>query len=222
MLLLQSRIGRSVASRGAPLMVERGSARPATWNPAGVPLPSSLGDVLTVGEYTTIAPPYLDGTMAGDVGFDPMCLVALASPSVEKLRHRATASQRKEALLAMSPADQRSALEWMRTSELKHARLAMLCATGWPVAELVNGAFLQAAGTSGRAPSLLNGGLVDSPGGNFVLFVFGFAALVELSGAYYGVNGGDYEFDPLGIASGEGPLPQSVPNVGAPSALQPA
>lgn len=184
-------------------------SRNADWNPTGLSIP-----FVCVPEYCSVAPPYLDGSTAGDVGFDPMCLLALASPTREMATTCISADARKARVLAMSPSEQREKLAWMRTAELKHARLAMLCAAGWPIAELVNGEFLHAFGTNGRAPSLLNGGLFDTPGGTLVGFVLFAASISELSGAYYGANGGDYEFDPLGIASDDGLLPAAVPNVG--------
>lgn len=124
----------------------------------------------------------------------------------------------------------------------------MLAAAGWPMSELTNGAALQALGTQGRAPSLLNGGLLDSGEGKAVLAMFAIVSISELTGLYYGVNGGDYDFDPLrdsgpnhppgfnvrplmmlvcssvrslrlGISSGDGPLPDVFPNVGNPNKL---
>jgi len=191
------------------MMMEQPMPRAAEWNPQGVPLP-----VIAVADYCSAAPPYLDGSLAGDRGFDPLCLVALASPSSPgDILSNLSAADRRARIESMTASEQQQAVEWMRTAELKHARLAMLCAAGWPISELVSGEFLKYV-TNGRAPSLLNGGLVDSPGGNFVTFVFAIASLVELSSAYYGANGGDYDFDPLGISSGEGPLPSAVPNVG--------
>lgn len=69
-----------------------------------------------------------DKTLAGDAGFDPMQL-----------------------------ADSADKLAWYREAEIKHARLAMLAAFGWPVSEVTNfGGLLNG---DGRAPSLLNGGL---------------------------------------------------------------
>jgi hypothetical protein len=53
----------------------------------------------------------------------------------------------------------------MREAELKHGRLAMLAAIGWPLAELLDKPVADAAGLptlltkSGESPSLLNGGL---------------------------------------------------------------
>ena len=54
----------------------------------------------------TRRPPHLDGTLAGDAGFDPLPL-----------------------------ADTSDKLAFMADAEVKHARLAMLCAAGWPLSE---------------------------------------------------------------------------------------
>lgn len=45
-----------------------------------------------------------------------------------------------------------NSLQWYRDAEVKHARLAMLAAVGWPLAELMNKSI-------DRVPSVLNGGL---------------------------------------------------------------
>jgi hypothetical protein len=76
-----------------------------------------------------------DGKLAGDVGFDPLQL-----------------------------ADSSAALAWYREAEMKHARLAMLAAVGWPIAEKLNGPLSAALGqesllVDGRSPTVLNGGL---------------------------------------------------------------
>jgi hypothetical protein len=82
------------------------------------------------------APVLLDGTMAGDVGFDPFGF----SKSLKTLY-------------------------WMREAELKHGRLAMLAAIGWPLSELWHkpiAAFFHLDSLlayADRAPSILNGGL---------------------------------------------------------------
>ena len=74
-----------------------------------------------------------DKTLAGDFGFDPLQI-----------------------------ADTPDALAWQREAEIKHARLAMLAAFGWPVSEIFN--FGQLLNGDGRAPSLLNGGLGEVNG----------------------------------------------------------
>jgi len=104
-----------------------------------------------------------------------------------------------------------------REAEVKHARLAMLCAVGWPLSELLHGPFAGLTGghsllaeTSGKAPSVLNGGLgqVD---GLFWLLAFGLAAAVEINSLDYQFEGwqsagkpwtyepGELNFDPLGL-----------------------
>merc|ERR1719248_336350 len=69
-----------------------------------------------------------DKTLAGDMNFDPLML-----------------------------ADTPDKLAWFREAEIKHARLAMLAAFGWPLSELTN--FGGLLNSDGRAPSILNGGL---------------------------------------------------------------
>ena len=98
-------------------------------------------------------PLYLDETYAADVGFDPLKFVEREGPWWE-LAGAATAHRR---------------VAWMREAEIKHSRIAMLAAAGWPLSELYHGPLAGAAGlpfgldpTQGRAPSLLNGNLAES------------------------------------------------------------
>jgi hypothetical protein len=84
------------------------------------------------------APEVLDGSLPGDVGFDPIGF-----------------------------AKDKSTLYWMREAEIKHSRLAMLAAIGWPLSELwhkniasiLNLQPVLAGPNADRAPSVLNGGL---------------------------------------------------------------
>ena len=132
---------------------------------------------------------YVGGNqLAGDVGFDPLQL-----------------------------AEDSGRLAFYREAEVKHARLAMLCAVGWPLSELLHGPFAGLTGghsllaeTSGKAPSVLNGGLgqVD---GLFWILAFGLAAAVEINSLDYQFEGwqsagkpwtyepGELNFDPLGL-----------------------
>merc|ERR1719247_1625109 len=112
-----------------------------------------------------------------DVGFDPLCLLPLANPTTTLLASSVSAADREARVQAMTALETRAALEWMRTAELKHARLSMLAAVGWPISELTNGAALQALGTQGRAPSILNGGLLDTGAGKAVLAMFAIASI---------------------------------------------
>ena len=104
-------------------------------------------------------PAFLDGTLAGDVGFDPLGF-------------------------AKSESD----LMNYREAEIKHARLAMLAAAGWPLSELFDKKIAAALGmaplldSTDRVPSLLNGGLGKvSP--VYWVGALGFAAIVEVLGS---------------------------------------
>jgi len=103
---------------------------------------------------------------------------------------------------------------WMREAEIKHARLAMMAAAGWPLAELLDKPLSKVLGqpylleaTSGRAPSLFNGHLFEGPQGIFVGLVTLATAVLELNTLDH-VEGlmpstyvpGDLGFDPLGMA----------------------
>eukprot|EP00960_Hanusia_phi_P060122 764412-Hanusia_phi.AAC.3 len=111
-----------------------------------------------------------DGQMVGDKGFDPLGL-----------------------------ADSKAKLRIYREAELKHGRLAMLAALGWPVAELLNKPLAQMIGAKSllvasptgvvsgdelgvdaltRVPSLLNGGL-DAVSPIYWASVLAFSAAVE-------------------------------------------
>jgi len=124
-------------------------------------------------------PSALDGTLAGDVGFDPL---GFASDSPTLLR--------------------------MREAEIKHARLAMLAAAGWPISELMDKSIAKVFGmaplvdSADRVPSLLNGGLGKvSP--VYWGVCIGLAAAIDLYGmsrkSTDGYTPGDLGFDPLGL-----------------------
>jgi hypothetical protein len=100
--------------------------------------------------------------------------------------------------------DSPSALAWYREAEIKHARLAMLAAFGWPVSELTNFGNLLTDG--GRAPSLLNGGLgnINTAYWAFVVALGIFAESKGLDKQYGKQNDylpGMLGFDPLGADS---------------------
>jgi len=127
-------------------------------------------------------PKLLDGSMPGDVGFDPF---------------------------NFGGGDKASLLQ-MREAELKHGRLAMLAAVGWPLAELFDKQIATALGlqsaltSTGSSPSLLNGGL-DKIEPDYWVIVASIAGLAELAnkdtkeakGKQY--IPGDCGFDPLGF-----------------------
>lgn len=124
-------------------------------------------------------PAALTGELAGDVGFDPFGF-------------------------AKTPQD----LLNYREAEIKHARLAMLAAAGWPISELFDKKIATVLGmapvldAADRAPSLLNGGLGKiSP--IYWIGVLGMAAAID----FYGIqqkgkpdySPGNLGFDPLGV-----------------------
>lgn len=125
-----------------------------------------------------LSPTSLDGAYAGDVGFDPFGLSA----------------------------DGR--LVKMREAEIKHARLAMLAAAGWPLSELWHKDFAKALGLDdilvgeGKAPSVLNGGLTNEwviLSGVLTLVIGGLLEFKSFEMSQKaGYRPGDYGFDPLG------------------------
>merc|ERR1719240_1857765 len=116
-----------------------------------------------------------DKTLAGDMSFDPLMI-----------------------------ADTPDKLAWYREAEVKHARLAMLAAFGWPVSEIAN--FGNLLTKDGRAPSLLNGGL-GNVNGVYWAAVAGLAIYWEAQGLdkQFGKKDtylpGMLGFDPLGADS---------------------
>jgi len=125
-------------------------------------------------------PKLLDGSLPGDVGFDPFGMAG----------------------------DDKASLLNMREAEIKHSRLAMLAVVGWPLAELWDkkiASFLgieDALTTSGSSPSLLNGGL-DKIEPEYWVIVFALAAIFENENKYTKEEkgksylAGDCGFDPL-------------------------
>lgn len=101
-------------------------------------------------------PNFLDGSMAGDVGFDPLGF-----------------------------ADSEENLRSYREAEIKHARLAMLAAAGWPMSELFNRKIANVLSldpvvdATNRVPSVLNGGL-GKVSATYWISCVALAAAVEL------------------------------------------
>merc|ERR1711871_421006 len=162
------------------------AAEPVATDPVAVEAPAQVSNPLPTNSKALPflkRPTYLDMTMAGDVGFDPLNI-------------------------CNSP----DRLKFMRDAEVKHCRLAMLGAAGWPAGELLDAPLGKALGltplveeTNGLEPSILNGGLGQvSP--FFWLLVLAGATYLEI-GAFGKVNSereivGDLGFDPAGFYKG--------------------
>jgi hypothetical protein len=105
-------------------------------------------------------------------------------------------------------------LQWQRNAEVKHGRLAMLAAAGWPMAELLDKQLAASFNLKpllvfqDRVPSVLNGGLLRTPlvfwaaalGVGFAIESFGQYKENKYSEAGRKYTPGDLGFDPLGLA----------------------
>mmetsp|Transcript_13613 Transcript_13613/g.28778 ORF Transcript_13613/g.28778 Transcript_13613/m.28778 type:complete len:330 (-) Transcript_13613:2468-3457(-) len=135
-------------------------------------------------------PELLDGSLPGDRGFDPLNF-----------------------------SSSESALSWYRNSEIKHARLAMLAAVGWPLAELSHKSLASqldldpVLALQDKAPSVLNGGLGLTDPLFWVGAISAAAALefidtknnnnnVDDPSSFAEEQPGDFGFDPLSLSSG--------------------
>lgn len=126
-------------------------------------------------------PALLDGTLPGDRGFDPFNF-----------------------------ASDGNALLWQRKAEIKHARLAMLAAVGWPIAELLHKPIADAfdaptlLASGDRVPSVLNDGLAHAGSPLFWIAAIAAAAALEFSETAeenfsVRLDPGDMGFDPLNL-----------------------
>ena len=122
-------------------------------------------------------PAHLDGSLAGDRGFDPFNF-----------------------------ASEEGSLEWYRKSELKHGRIAMLAAVGWPVAELFHNSIADSISmpsllaSHDRVPSILNDGLAHVPFAGFWIPVIAATTALELSESF-GQEGSKMDAQEVGSKS---------------------
>lgn len=100
-----------------------------------------------------------------------------------------------------------------REAEIKHARLAMLAAAGWPISELFDRQIASALGLTSalddgdRVPSPLNGGMLENVVPEFWGFCLGLCAAIDMYGVSKaraaGIDSdyipGDLGFDPLNL-----------------------
>jgi hypothetical protein len=167
---------------GLRMSEEEPSTEDDTPSPASQQIETPKAPAMTMSKALPFQerPPMLDGSMAGDAGFDP---VGFAKSKEDLLNYR--------------------------EAEVKHARLAMLAAAGWPISELFDRQLANVLGldpvldASNRAPSILNGGLGKiSP--VYWVAVLAAAAAIDVYGISKSKNSPDYfpgnlGFDPFGI-----------------------
>lgn len=128
-----------------------------------------------------IQPPKLDGTLAGDEGFDPLGLSNIEDLGID--------------------------LYWMREAELKHARVAMLAVVGLLAQE--SGFVIPGLPTGKNQVDLFWTILDRNPGPIFAAIIF--FGLVEIFSGFAITEGrksgdrapGDFGFDPLKLSSND-------------------
>lgn len=145
-------------------------------------LPTQKGKLMSESiPFLKCPPVLLESDLAGNVGFDPL---GLASSNEQLLEYR--------------------------EAEIKHARLAMLAAVGWPISELEDRDIANyfnvpsVLDDGDRVPSILNGGLerIDP---RFWGFCLGMSAAIDMYGVSKSRRGaadyfpGNLEFDPLNL-----------------------
>ena len=112
----------------------------------------------------------------------------------------------------LSLATNYATIKGYREAELKHGRLAMLAAAGWPVSELAQPYLSKLLGAPDllvngeQAPSILNGGL-DKINPLFFMAIVAFSAIVEATALKMDTTGdyipGDLGFDPFSLYTGK-------------------
>jgi light-harvesting complex I chlorophyll a/b binding protein 1 len=146
----------------------------------------------------------LDGTYVGDQGFDPFFLSSIPKNFAGILQPP-----------SWEPTKGIDTLYWMRESELKHSRIAMMAWFGWLACDGCFGFPLRFPGDVYSVESIPNSYyahdiLVDQGSMRIMLLAVGIievctgAALVQVSkGELDGREAGDFGFDPLKLLKGK-------------------
>jgi hypothetical protein len=142
-------------------------------------------------------PAALDGSMVGDVGFDPFYLSSIPknfAGFIQPPSWEATGGI--------------STLYWMREAELKHGRVAMLAVAGWVATDygmrFPGGPYADIANAYSAHDTLVVQGSMP-----FMLMCVGFiefcssAALVQVSKGELDREAGDFNWDPLNFSKGK-------------------
>jgi len=141
-------------------------------------------------------PPALDGTLPGDVGFDPLGLSS-AYPDLDwselvvpNFWPDATPRTKKV-----------TTIEWLRDAEVKHSRYAMLAVAGWATVE----GGVRIPGFESIPNSLAAHDLAVANGSMGLLLALVIVAELTSGAAIYeqakgsGRKSGEFGFDPLGL-----------------------
>ncbi|CAM9875849.1 unnamed protein product [Ectocarpus sp. 6 AP-2014] len=146
-------------------------------------------------------PENLDGTMAGDIGFDPLGLSKIDIDFSEFIVPGA-AVMREEGVPSKSPVD---TLYWMREAELKNGRVAQLAVVGWILVDLgvrfpgdQYAAIAQSVGA--HDPMVASGNMTILLLVAFLLEMVGGAAIFGAASGS-GRQPGDFGLDPLNLTS---------------------
>mmetsp|Transcript_7520 Transcript_7520/g.12499 ORF Transcript_7520/g.12499 Transcript_7520/m.12499 type:complete len:228 (+) Transcript_7520:75-758(+) len=143
-------------------------------------------------------PPALDGTLAGDVGFDP---VGFSSMWSDKDWSQQIVPDIWPESGERTPI---STIEWMREAEVKHGRVCMLAVLGWVAVD----AGLRFPGDMfASIPNSLaaHNTAVENGSMGFLLFVVGMLEIVGGAALFDQAKGsgrtpGDFSFDPLNFS----------------------
>lgn len=143
-------------------------------------------------------PPALDGTLPGDVGFDPLGLSSLWAD--------------RDWGVNVVPSDWLEVkdrvpiktIDWMREAEVKHGRFAMLAVVGWVAVDMG----LRFPGEKFAAiPSSLEAHKLAAENGSLGVLLLFISFMELMSGAAIydqsrgsGRKAGDFSFDPLGFS----------------------
>ncbi|CAM9129240.1 unnamed protein product [Hapterophycus canaliculatus] len=146
-------------------------------------------------------PENLDGSLPGDVGFDPLGLSKIDIDFSEFIVPGA-AVMREEGVPEKSPVD---TLYWMRESELKHGRIAQLAVVGWILVDQglrfpgdQYAAISQSVGA--HDPMVSSGNMTVMLLAVFLLEMIGGAAVFGAASGS-GRQPGEFGFDPFKLAS---------------------
>ena len=145
----------------------------------------------------------LDGSMAGDVGFDPFYLSSIPKNFAGFIQPP-----------SWEDTDGIPTLYWMREAELKHGRVAMMAWFGWLATDGAFGFPLRFPGEIYSVESIPNAYnahniLVDQGSMAFLLLAVGLvefctgAALVQVSKGELDREAGDFGLDPLQFLKGK-------------------